>query len=151
VKTLRDMTEPELKELMDAMGKQIVAVAAVLEVEKPHFALLLFNDPEIAQYVCNCERSDVIKAFREAADRLEGRETLDRVEFPPGLGATGEYPDGKFNAKDEGELNFAVGSDRKTGKVMMTFGKPVAWIGMRPKEALDMSDALRYHASKVRN
>lgn len=81
MKTLRDMTEPELKRLLNAMGDQIVSVAERQSVEKPHFALLLFNDPEIAQYVCNCNRSDVIKALRETADRLAKRETLERVEF----------------------------------------------------------------------
>ena len=79
MKLLRDMTEPELAELMTAMGNQIKATAAVMEVESPHFALLLFNDPEIAQYVANCDRRDVILALRECATRLERRETLERV------------------------------------------------------------------------
>lgn len=81
MRTLRDMTEPELGELMTALGRQIEAACAVLEVEKPLFALVLFNDPQVAQYICNCERDDAIKAIRETADRLESRQTLERSEF----------------------------------------------------------------------
>jgi hypothetical protein len=77
-KLLRDMTEPELAELMQALGNQITAVCAILEIEKPSFALLLFNDPAIAQYLANCKRADVIKAMRECADRLERNEDLPR-------------------------------------------------------------------------
>ena len=79
---LKDMTERELGYLMTAMANQITAVAAILEVEKPHFALLIFNDPAAAQYVANCERQDIIKALRFLADRLEARDTIQRVPFP---------------------------------------------------------------------
>ena len=81
MKKLRDMTEPELAELMTAMGNQIKAVAAVMEVESPLFVLLLFNDPEIAQYIANCQRSDCIKSLRETADRLERKQTVEREPF----------------------------------------------------------------------
>ena len=77
-RTLETMTEPELRELCNALAKQIEAVCAVLEVERPHFALLLFNDPKIAQYVCNCQRADVIKAMRETAERLEKKQDVQR-------------------------------------------------------------------------
>ena len=78
LKKLKYLTEPDLRELMDAMGNQIKAVSAVLGVEPPLFVLLLFNDPEIAQYVSNCNRSDVVKALKEAASRLENREDVER-------------------------------------------------------------------------
>lgn len=41
------------------------------------------------------------------------------------LGATGKFPQGKLNARDEGELTIAVGI--KDGVVMIDFGKPVKW------------------------
>ena len=78
MKKLEFMTEPELRELMTAMANQIKATAAVMECENPLFVLLLFNDPEIGQYIANCERSDVIKALREAADRLEAKQDVPR-------------------------------------------------------------------------
>ena len=78
MKKLEDMTEPELKELMATMARGIEFIASHCEVEKPLFALLLFNDPKVAQYVGNCRREDMILAFREAADRLEQRQDVTR-------------------------------------------------------------------------
>jgi hypothetical protein len=78
MKRLEDMTEPELGGLMTALGKSLELVCAAMGVRRPHFALLLFNDPAIAQYVCNCERPSVIRAMREIADRLEAREDVTR-------------------------------------------------------------------------
>ncbi len=78
MKKLADLTEPELQNLMRCLAISIDIVTAELGVEKAHFALLLFNDPKVAQYVCNCVRSDMVAAFREAADRLENREDVPR-------------------------------------------------------------------------
>jgi hypothetical protein len=77
-KTLYEMTEPELRDLMNAMGSAIEFVAQHKGIERPHFALLVFNDPQIAQYVANCERGDIIKAMRECADRLELKQDVTR-------------------------------------------------------------------------
>lgn len=41
-----------------------------------------------------------------------------------GLGATGEFPEGKLTEVDEGELKFAVGYMK--GKVVIDFGTPVS-------------------------
>jgi hypothetical protein len=150
MKSLRDMTEPELRTLLNAVGKSIESAALSCEVERPLFAAILFNDPEVGQYVCNCERGTVIKALRETADRLEARDIVSRVEFPEGLGATGDFPAGKMHERDEGGLNLGIGSDRKTGKVLVSFGKPVARIGMSAAEALQMADSLRWHATKMK-
>ena len=144
MKRLTDMTEPELQELLDLMATAVMEAANVSHVERPHFTLLVWNDPAVAQYVCNCERADVIKALREAADRLESRS-----DVPRGLGATGDFPEGKLNDKDEGGLTYAVGSDKRIGKVILTFGKPVAWMGMGRSDALQMADAIRWHATKI--
>ena len=51
----------------------------------------------------------------------------------PKLGATGNFPQGKLNEADEGELQLAVGA--KPGKVIIDFGKSVKWIGMEPEGA----------------
>ena len=71
MKKLENLTEPELKALMDTMGLMILRVAEHMQIEKPMFALLLFNDPKLSQYCSNCNRADMIKALREAADHLE--------------------------------------------------------------------------------
>jgi hypothetical protein len=78
MKALEFMTEAELAELMTTCGKQLEVVCAVLGAEKPRFVLLLFNDPSVAQYISNCERQDVIKALREAADRFERQQVIPR-------------------------------------------------------------------------
>src|SRR5262249_61899681 len=80
---LEDMTEPELRRLCHMEGQAVEQVAAALGVEKPLFVLLLFNDPKIAQYVCNCRREEVIRAMRECALRLEGRQDVPRSEGKP--------------------------------------------------------------------
>lgn len=75
---MQDMTEPELAAMCQAMSRSIDQIAAGWGVHRPLFALLLFNDPRVAHYVCNCERSDVIQAMRECADRLERQEDVRR-------------------------------------------------------------------------
>jgi hypothetical protein len=82
MKKLKDMTEPELAQLMTLCGNMILESADALGVEKPMFVVLLFNDPATAQYVANCQRADVILALREAAERLERHEDKQlRVPF----------------------------------------------------------------------
>ena len=51
------------------------------------------------------------------------------------LGATGEFPQGKMNSEDEGELRLGVTADK--GNVVIAFGTPVTWIGLPPKVALE--------------
>jgi hypothetical protein len=83
MRRLEDMTEPELAELMHAVCVAIEAAAGYMDVGKPQFAVLVFNDPAVAQYASSCSREDMIKAMRETADRLERRETLERERFYP--------------------------------------------------------------------
>lgn len=78
MKRLEDMTEPELANLMTTVARAIVNTAANLGVEKPLFALVMFNDPKIAQYIGNCRREDIILSMRETADRLERKEDVTR-------------------------------------------------------------------------
>lgn len=52
------------------------------------------------------------------------------------LGATGEFPRGKFNKDDQGELAIAVYVKDKT--IIIEFGKEISWIGM----GADMADRL---------
>ncbi|MGD9634495.1 MAG: hypothetical protein AB7I57_22855 [Pirellulales bacterium] len=78
MKRLIDMTEPELKQMMTTLARRVRDGCAIMGVEKPMFVLVLFNDPAIGQYISNCERSDMIKAMRDLADRLERREDVPR-------------------------------------------------------------------------
>ena len=78
MKLIQDLTEPELRGVMNALATNVVRTAETLGVEKPLFILLLFNDPKLTQYVANADRSTVVEALREAADRLERREDVPR-------------------------------------------------------------------------
>lgn len=66
------------------------------------------------------------------------------------LGATGKYPQGKLSSTDEGEIQFAVGSDPRARKVVIDFGKPVAWLGMDPGDAEVLAQKLIEHARRAR-
>jgi hypothetical protein len=54
----------------------------------------------------------------------------------PNIGATGKFPDGKINEKDEGELQFAM--TVSDGRLIMNFGKPVAWIGFEKEQVEEL-------------
>jgi hypothetical protein len=64
------------------------------------------------------------------------------------LGATGEFPDGKMNEQDEGELAFAMGVTQG-GEVFMDFGTQVHWVAFPPEQALDIANMLRLNARKA--
>ena len=78
MKFIKDLDEPALSRLLGSMANRIVDTAARQEVEKPSFVLLVFNDPAVTQYIANVNRSDCIKALREAADRLEKNQDVER-------------------------------------------------------------------------
>lgn len=78
MKKLQDMTEPELKLLMNQQAEGITMTNRVYGAEKPMFVLVMFNDPALGQYISNCRREDVILALREMADRLEKDDVVPR-------------------------------------------------------------------------
>jgi hypothetical protein len=57
------------------------------------------------------------------------------------IGATGKYPEGSLGPHDEGELSFTIATDSK-GLVHIHFGTPVAWIGLRPEQAIELGKLL---------
>jgi hypothetical protein len=64
------------------------------------------------------------------------------------LGATGKHPQGKLNDTDEGEIRMAIAYDKFDGIVRLEFGKPVAWLGLPPPEAIQLAEKLLWHARK---
>jgi hypothetical protein len=70
------------------------------------------------------------------------------MSAPPGLGPTGEFPQGKLNADDEGELTIAVGIEADC--VRIEFGKPTAWIAMDPEGALGLAASIAGKAMQLR-
>ena len=57
---------------------------------------------------------------------------MSETDLKPG--ATGEFPQGKLNEHDEGEMNIRMDVTRE-GVVIMDFGKATAWVGFGPDEA----------------
>jgi hypothetical protein len=62
-------------------------------------------------------------------------------------GATGRFPEGHLNSNDEGEIRLAVG--HQDGKVIIDFGKPVAWLGCNSEQARLLAQSLIEHADWV--
>lgn len=56
------------------------------------------------------------------------------------FGATGDFPRGKLDADDEGGLQFGIAVKDKT--VILSFGKPVAWLGLDKATALQLGALL---------
>ena len=65
------------------------------------------------------------------------------------LGATGQFPQGKIDKTDEGEIAIAIAIGHRQNKVIINFGKPVAWIGFDKKQALQIAESLRTHAEQI--
>lgn len=74
MKFLQDMAEPELRALMIRCGDSLKWHLG----KKTQFALLVFDDPKVAQYISSCTRDTMIEALREAADRLEANQDVRR-------------------------------------------------------------------------
>lgn len=58
------------------------------------------------------------------------------------FGATGEFPQGKLNDSDEGALRLGIAYDKLDGIVRIEFGKPVAWLGLPPPQAIEFAKAI---------
>jgi hypothetical protein len=64
------------------------------------------------------------------------------------LGPTGDFPQGKLNADDEGALNIAIGQE--SGCVRIDFGKEVAWVGLDPDLAVAFAATIVKHAMALK-
>lgn len=72
------------------------------------------------------------------------RKIREAMESPGvGLGATGNFPDGKISPNDKGEIQFAIAGDRERQLVHVDFGeKPIAFLSMTPAEAVGLAQVL---------
>lgn len=70
---------------------------------------------------------------------------LDQVEGR----AKREFPQGRLAGEDDGALVFAVAADPEHEKVIVDFGKRVEWIGMGPREAVELARMLIQKARQV--
>ena len=77
---LEHMSEPELRDYFRQLARNIEAQLPPGPSNKGRclFVLLVTDESNIAQYVSNAVRSDIIKFLRETADRLESSEDIPR-------------------------------------------------------------------------
>lgn len=62
------------------------------------------------------------------------------------LGATGTFSQGRLNDDDQGDIKMAITYDPIDGVVKVDFGKPVAWLGLPPPQAMQLGKLLMKHA-----
>lgn len=60
-------------------------------------------------------------------------------------GATGQFPKGKLNDEDEGELKLGVTVHDNT--LIIHFGTPVTWLGLPKEDAQAFIEALQKHVN----
>lgn len=120
---LQDSLNPLLGELDDAIARAGIEGCKVTFVarhpEKPESYLVLGNDDAKA-----------------VADKLLG------------LGATGQFPEGKISPEDAGELRMAIGRDQD--HVLVRFGTPVADLALPRAVALALATSIAQHAMELR-
>lgn len=63
------------------------------------------------------------------------------------LGPTRQYPDGLMSRTDEGGIRMAVTNSQD--KIILAFGKEVAWIGFNPSDARALAKSLIDNADEV--
>ena len=64
-----------------------------------------------------------------------------------GLGATGNFPDGKIDPNDEGEIRFAM--TISDGKLIINFGKPIVWVGLTKENVNDLITYLQENVKEM--
>jgi hypothetical protein len=57
------------------------------------------------------------------------------------------YPSGQLNSEDEGALTLAIGEEN--GALVISMGKPTAWLGMPPEQAIHFAEVIRSRAEKM--
>lgn len=82
-------------------------------------------------------------------DMFEAKsDKIAELELALQLGATGEAPEGKLVERDEGAIR--MGFTIQDGKVVMAFGKEIAWVGFTPDQADAIADQLKIKAARAR-
>lgn len=65
------------------------------------------------------------------------------------FGATGEFPRGKLNEHDEGQIQMGFAMDPVKKVLIFNFGTPVAWFAMPKKEALELAEIIKKRAEEI--
>lgn len=87
-------------------------------------------------------RKELLQCATEKQISLDWLIGLYRRGFNAKMGATGEFPFGKLDRHDQGELTVAMRVDKKQGVIRMEFGKPVAWLALPAGHARHLAKML---------
>lgn len=71
------------------------------------------------------------------------QEAAKHNPFPstPSIGATGQFPEGKINEADKGQIKFEV--TEKDNNIILNFGStPITWIGFTREEAIKAANSI---------
>lgn len=88
----RPLSQMSDQELREAMSQAAAAVLAQLPAGS-QIILLASDGSNIGQYISTVTRESSIQLLRETADRIEGRQTNERVPFPSSPPTNGGRPD----------------------------------------------------------
>lgn len=137
-------TEAATAAILNARGMRrgMPPVANVLEMVPADILENATEDAAAALKAADAITAEALAAVEEADAQLA--EEAKRL----GLGATGDYPEGKLGPGDEGGLRAALAV--AGGRVVLHFGKSLAWLAMTPDEADAFADGLKRQAAKFR-
>ena len=62
----------------------------------------------------------------------------------------GSFSQGKLTPSDEGDLAYRIAADPRRQKIVIDFGKPVAWIGLDRESAEQLRDNLTTKLMELR-
>ena len=64
-------------------------------------------------------------------------------------GPTGQFPRGKLNEHDDGELRVALGIDLTTRTIVMDFSRKISWLGLDHRSAKELAAKLEELAESL--
>lgn len=107
--------------------------------------VLKFPDQKPAAFLTIDDRAFLFEGRFPTSEEMLAFKPWNKREF----GATGQFPEGKENPEDEGELRFGIAHDQDN--VLINFGKPVAWLAFPPEAARNLAMLLLDHANSIRS
>ena len=106
------------------------------------------NDMLVGDIVfCSMDDGDWGGITAESRKRIQEAIIL-QPDDDEGPGPTGQFPFGKLNDDDKGELKVAIYLDK--GMIRMDFGTPVTWLCLPPDQVLVFAEALIKKAKEAR-
>ena len=88
-------------------------------------------------------------AMQEIYKKMYGDAAKEvRAHLLAEVGPTGQFPEGKIDKSDDGEIKIAVGV--QDGKIVMEFGAPIEWIGFTPEQGQEIGMLLIKRSAQAR-